>query len=332
MGDLDDFDPFGLGSESEEVQPMRISVGDGLTGDAVEFDPFFVSQPELNEPPEVSRITRGGGSVISANRSVDTNITNSRKGPAMIPPRLVVKLMVHEEVSSVAKQGPEIQGASEASIEGSVYAQVLCSDAMKNAPFLIHVPVSSGTFSLRPHAQFSEANPEGDVVARIPKSEIGFVHIANYTLTDTVEHMPILLERKISIHETSCRIAIQIRSKLTNGANMEEFSIAVAVPDDVDGESVTVLRGDGVWDGLKRILKWKLPALDKGESFMVSAQASLYAELEKGQELNFPVLLRCTSSADQISDLDIQVIAATDQPSALTHSKTHDFRLLHRLT
>ena len=70
----------------------------------------------------------------------------------------------------------------------------------------------------------------------------------------------------------------------------------------------------------------------KGESFMVSAQAKLWKALGDDEDIHFPVVMRCTSSEDQISEVDFSAIEAPGQPSSLTVHKAHSFRLLHRLS
>lgn len=124
-----------------------------------------------------------------------------------------------------------------------------------------------------------------------------------------------------------------MRSKLSNQGDMTEFTIAIAVPERVNSETVEVSRGDGVFDDLKRTIKWTVPDLPKGESFMVSAQAQLWssARSEDHVNLKFPVLLRCHSDVDQISNVELRAVEADGFPSTVSFSRTFSFRLLHRL-
>jgi hypothetical protein len=253
-----------------------------------------------------------------------------------LPPKLLVKLTLHEEVSSVAKTGPNNEGSSEVSVEGIIYAQVQSSDAKKNAPFALVTPAfHGGNLHVRSNTMFATGSGGKTALqtVKVPKHEIGKVAVAYYSLTEEVRHMPILLERKVTVHDTSVRVAIQVRSKLTNQGDMKDFTIAVAIPERVDGSSIQILRGEGTWDELKRTVKWKLDSLDKGESFMVSAQAKLWNPLGDGEpEVTFPVMLRCTSAADQIGSIDFQATEADGHPASVTSSTAHSFRLLHRLT
>jgi hypothetical protein len=170
------------------------------------------------------------------------------------------------------------------------------------------------------------------MLVKVPKEEIGLVPVGNYVVHEQVPHMPILLERKVTIQKTSVRIAIQVRSKLTNLGDMENFAIAVAIPEHVDGRTVRVMRGDGVWDDLKRIIKWRLDTLRKGESYMVTAQAKLWRPADAATEIHFPVLLRCTATSDQVSTITIGAYGADGHPASITASVTITSRILHRLT
>lgn len=341
LDDTEVFDPFGLFSatteqpqpprtkgravlisvaqadEHPELPPLPIGAGGGYDHSASPVTHRTDSESEgalLSPPPQVSRVTRTGQS------------------RAAIPPKMHIKLSVHEEVASVARRETE-HGASQASVEGTIYAQVHCSDARTNVPFVIRPAVGGANLAMRPDITYSELAEDGrDILVKIPKIDLGFVPIAHFTVTEEVEHLPILLERKVSVQGTMCRVALQVRSKLSNLGDMEEFTIAIAVPEHIDGSTVEIQRGDGVWDDLKRIVKWRLKSLNKGESFMVSAQAKLWKPQDDSCEINFPVLLRCTAAADQISTAEFEIAQDKDNPSSVTISRSNAFRLLHRLT
>lgn len=357
MANSDDtFDPFGLHPETggedtaDPSRPVLIAVsegpadpppnGKGPLNSTDSFDPFLIGVLQADKaakeaqtpapvgspepPPRVSRVTR----------SMDHS-TASGKGIAL-PPKLTVKLTFHEEVSSEAQWGKERDGTSKVAVEGTIYAQVQCSDARKNAPFALQAaPMASGQLQVRSNPQYARQWGEDTThqLVEIPKQEIGYVPVAYYTVEDEIQHMPILLEKKVTIKGKLCRIAVQVRSKLTNLGDMEEFTIAVAVPEVVDGDSLKILRGEGQWDDLRRLLTWKLPSLNKGESFMVSAQLGFCRELTEADEpVRFPVLLRCSSAVDQISSVDFHVGEAHGHPTSTSFQTTRSFRLLHRLS
>jgi len=314
-----DFDPFGISATASAVSPAAVSKvtprDTGTSGNAANVsidagnDAGSDESPPL--PPPVSRIAR-----------------SSSSNAAALPPKLNVKLNIHEEVSSTAMDS---EGASQVTVEGDVMAQVQCSDAMKNAPFTLSVAASQ-VHMRSADSGFSQQFEPNQSIVTIPKHEIGLVPVAHFSLTSSVEHMPLLLERKSMISGTNCRLAVQVRSKLTNQGNMQDFTIAVAVPEIVNGDSIRIVRGEGYYDELKRTIQWKLPHLERGNSFMVSAQLTFWKEQTADDaEVQFPVLLRCHSDADQISDAEFQVLPAEGHPSSVTYTTTRSFRLLHRL-
>lgn len=129
------------------------------------------------------------------------------------------------------------------------------------------------------------------------------------------------------------RVAVQVRSKLSNNGDITDFTIAVAVPERVNGDTVEISRGVGVYDDLKRTIKWNVGKLPKGESFMVSAQAQLWSSATKEDQvtLKFPVLLRCSSLDDQISNVELRAVEADGFPSTVSFNRSFSFELLHRL-
>lgn len=135
------------------------------------------------------------------------------------------------------------------------------------------------------------------------------------------------------MYQSTVRIAVQVRSKLSNKGDLHDFTIVVALPERVNAETVEVVRGEGSIDELKRTIKWTVPDLVKGESFMVSAQAKLWTAVTTDDKslLRFPVLLRCSSSFDHISSVEFRATEADDFPATISFTKTHSFRLLHRL-
>ncbi|KAL7557161.1 hypothetical protein ACA910_002440 [Epithemia clementina (nom. ined.)] len=325
----------------DEMQPQSLEqrLDAARNGDPVVP---IVLDPQTGRPAPLSRQTRGN-SATSTSRA--------------LPPKMTIKLTLYEEVSAMALR--EEMVASQIAVEGSVYAQVQCSDALKNAPFTIAASKAREDtliplVKLRPNQKITSLEPirrsrsgqrpvddddEDDnndglgkaYLVQVPKSELGFVPIIHYSFSQVVEHMPVLLERKVTIHETSCRIALQVRSKLTNRGDLKDFTLVVAIPEVVDGDSIEIIRGQGSYDALKRLIKFKLASLNKGESFMVSAQAKLWKAV-RGTEVRFPVLLRCSSAEDQISTVDFRVQEADGSPCSISVTKGYSFRLLHRLT
>mmetsp|Transcript_22584 Transcript_22584/g.33354 ORF Transcript_22584/g.33354 Transcript_22584/m.33354 type:complete len:307 (+) Transcript_22584:58-978(+) len=299
----------------------------GVANNEFVFDPFGlnneVSSPASPRPPqELQRLTQSDAALSAA-----------------LPPKVIVKFRAHEEVSSLASNSPGEEGASSVHIEGKLAAQVTSSDAMRNVPFcLVAANSTNEDIKFVPNDNYavkssSQLPNHAMSLFQIPKTEYGAVTIGSYSLTETVQHMPLLVERKVSAHSNMVRVAVQIRSKLSNLGDLKDITIAVSLPDRVNGETVEVLKGSGIYDDLKRTIKWSKSALVKGESFMVSAEAKLFptSTNDEGEDLKFPVLLRCISSEDQISTVDFGAIETAAHPSSVSHSCSSSFRLLHRL-
>lgn len=105
--DFDQFDPFGI----------------GVTATAQQHYGDDSSTQSPNPPPELFRLTRSGGvSHVSSSVSDSAN----RQTGVPLPPKLMVRLIIHEEVSSVALGKADSQGASEVTIEGTVKVRSAC--------------------------------------------------------------------------------------------------------------------------------------------------------------------------------------------------------------
>ena len=314
---------------ASQEDPLSLSL---QPSDSSSLDPFGIGT--LTQQRNHSSEQAAAGNQILRNHSSATEGSKNASAPVLaLPPKMLIKLTTYEEVTSVATVLDP--GTARISVEGSVYVQLHSSDARRNAPFQLVPSSGEKSVSIKLNNKYSKRQTNQQnipVTVSIPKQELGYVPVLFYSFDQRVDHMPVLLERKVTIHEDSCRIAFQVRTKLSNRGDLRDFSLAVAVPEKVDADSIEVLRGDGVYDGLKRLIKYKLASLAKGESFMVSAQAKLWKALGDDEDIHFPVVMRCTSSEDQISEVDFSAVEAPGQPSSLTVHKAHSFRLLHRLS
>mmetsp|Transcript_5105 Transcript_5105/g.11432 ORF Transcript_5105/g.11432 Transcript_5105/m.11432 type:complete len:251 (-) Transcript_5105:475-1227(-) len=190
------FDPFGLGpsSPTDEVSSAAVS---------------SVLSPA--PPPEVTRVT-----TASDNRNLELGFENARGDEVdatesvaskrsvsvALPPKLLVRFTVHEEVSSVAHTGVENEGSSDVHVEGVVCAQVQSSDAFGNAPFDLVASTlhESGRLNFQPneefvsqHSNLSRGMPSQALhLVKIPKDEIGSVEMGKFTLSEKVRHMPLV--------------------------------------------------------------------------------------------------------------------------------------------
>lgn len=133
-GDL--FDPFSLHSPPRG-SPVRYK-NKNLPLEGEIFDPFGLGKDAIawvddastaspQPPPEVNRLTRSKdakdinlGSLAGEEASLEGESIASRKSLSL-PPKLVVKFTLHEEVTSVAKTGAENEGASDITAHGNLH-------------------------------------------------------------------------------------------------------------------------------------------------------------------------------------------------------------------
>jgi hypothetical protein len=180
----------------------------------------------------------------------------------------------------------------------------------------------------------------------IPKSELAGCEILSYNLNARTQNMPMLVQSKMAVKSTTCRMSIQIRSNLSNKGDISNLTIIVAIPNTLRGETVLVTRGkQGVWDATKRIVAWKIGTLPHGESCLVSAEAEVSSTVANlmhepqhdatkviKEKVRCPVLVRCSSEVDQVSDLRLSAIALPDVPANIARvNQVTSYRILHRV-
>ena len=177
----------------------------------------------------------------------------------------------------------------------------------------------------------------------IPKS-LEQKQIATYSIENVqTQNMPILLQTKASIHNhTTCRISIQIRSNLSNKGDLHDFIIVLSIPSSLQENTVKITRGlNGEVDEMKGIVTWKIGHLGHGKSNLVSIEAelndtsfdmlgSLGAEALV-ERIDFPVLVRCSSGMDQISDVVLKCGSLDECPASVAVQVVKSFRLIHRV-
>lgn len=178
----------------------------------------------------------------------------------------------------------------------------------------------------------------------VPKSKVAGCDIFTYSMNVRTQNMPILVQSKAALSERTCRVSVQIRSNLSNQGDLSNFTIIVAIPTTLRGETLQLTRGDnGVWDANKRIVTWKIGNLQHGESCLVSAEAQVsHAVGEMLRENPFdtkvaagkimcPVLVRCLSEVDQVSDLQLMAMALNHNPATIVQNQARSYQLLHRV-
>lgn len=306
-----------------------------------EFDPFGIGVASASNAKKQSPKTETDN-FFSSDFSAAGDDTSTA-----LPPRVLVKFQLQEEVSSVAHSSDEIEGCSDVQIEGTVLAQVVSSDALKNVPFfLISSTDNQKAVEFLPNKKYAKKLLDGNdaksrsniSIVDIPKETLGFVNVGNYRISQSLDHMPLMLEQKVVRARSKIQIAIQVRSKLSNPDHLSDFSIVLFIPKELDGSSIEVITGDGEFDQWKRCITWEKKHLPKGQSFMVSAKCDIDGNhnIPGGSAgldelLKFPVMLRCQSK-DQISSAHFKAVEANDHPASVSSSVVgKSFRIVHRL-
>ena len=288
-----------------------------------------------------------------------------------LPPRLTVKLSHHEEVASSLVEGQEkeelfitgkIMVRFQRAVPMFVYeisneivstmkAQVESTDSNQNAPFRLTIsgPMSSIAnvkcydYCTPLMNQSTTNDPSTSYEVSIPKSILEPRHIATYTIDKAqTQNMPILLQTKVTIFNNTCRIGIQIRSNMSNIGDLHDYIIVLSLPTMLKMHTVTITRGsNGGLDEMKGIVSWKIGHLGHGKSNLVSVEAEMESVLidmvnsmgvEHVEEtMDFPVLVRCSSGVDQISDINLSCGALKGVPASVAVQIVKSFRLIHRV-
>jgi hypothetical protein len=102
------FDPFGLGDTSMNA-----------------MDSYLDKAPDDTEAPDDGSSTRSPKPPPQLTRLAAVKKKDSPPRSKRLPPRIVVKLGLHEEVSSMTKSAPNDNGASVVTVEGTLYVSLL---------------------------------------------------------------------------------------------------------------------------------------------------------------------------------------------------------------
>mmetsp|Transcript_24485 Transcript_24485/g.24731 ORF Transcript_24485/g.24731 Transcript_24485/m.24731 type:complete len:247 (-) Transcript_24485:1080-1820(-) len=184
-----------------------------------DFDPFHIGDVTSNKNTDkkktitkarVNTMISSGTDTTADNISIlseSGDSTSKSVSSAALPPRLLVKFKVHEEVTSVAHLSDNNEGISNAMIEGTVMAQVVSSDALKNVPFyLISSTDNQIAIDFSPNDKFTKIFiPDGKIhgieknVVKIPKEILGFMTIGKYRISQSMAHMPLVrISRRVA--------------------------------------------------------------------------------------------------------------------------------------
>lgn len=157
--------------------------------------------------------------------------------------------------------------------------------------------------------------------------------------------MPILVQSKATLRGNICRVGIQIRSNLSNNGDINDLSISIPIPNTMQESTVKITRGadTGSWDDCKRMVTWKIGTLAHGQSVLVSVEAEISHTMAKlledddlsstkfNEKMQCPVLVRCSSSSDTLTDFALSASPWMEDPTNLSLQQDQSYRLLHRV-
>jgi len=155
------------------------------------------------------------------------------------------------------------------------------------------------------------------------------VNIIKYTGSEFLRPIPLLVNSKAQVASKYCRVRIKIRSNPSNEERIKNLVVLVAVPPNIDGESMKMSISGGIWDPMKRLISFTECELISGETMEVQLQFEI---LSSDGVPKFPILVRCDGEKDQLSDIVIRLGQQTKEgvleSKCLVVSKS--YRLFHR--
>lgn len=112
-----------------------------------------------------------------------------------------------------------------------------------------------------------------------------------------------LVKSRVQASGDVVRVGFKVRANPSNDASLKRIMIVLAVPPNVDGQSVRMSRQGGVWDEMKRTISWSVSNLEAGEALEIQTQFTAVdagATTTSGRNdrapPKFPVLVRCDFS------------------------------------
>lgn len=109
----------------------------------------------------------------------------------------------------------------------------------------------------------------------------------------------------------------------------------MAVPSQLDGESMTISRKGAMWDAMKRTVVLSIPKIENGGIIVVKIRFETVPPFEVTgvDDLLFPVLVRCGGRIGTLNSIDINISGACGKKSksSLALVLRKFYRLFHRV-
>eukprot|EP00986_Skeletonema_menzelii_P007596 scaffold2983_cov152-Skeletonema_menzelii.AAC.10 len=276
-----------------------------------------------------------------------------RAPPIVVLPKMDVKLRMHEEVTSKAVPGMGEDGTVELFVEGKVMAQAE-SSINRIPPFSLQITSPPSSECDIMYQNLCKVQTERKIQGSkqrsikckvdLPQSK-DESEVLRYSMTAETKNMPLLVQSKATLRGNICRVGIQIRSNLSNQGDINDLSISIPIPNTMQKSTVKITRGadTGSWDDCKRMVTWKIGTLAHGQSVLVSVEAEISHTMAQlladddlsstkfNEKIQCPVLVRCSSSSDALTDFAISASPWMEDPTNLSSQQDQSYRLLHRV-
>ncbi|GAX19924.1 hypothetical protein FisN_1Lh607 [Fistulifera solaris] len=246
-----------------------------------------------NDPFHLSADQSTARATERAYRSLVTNEPNASSTP-------LVKVYSHEQL---AAQYDDVSNEGEISIEGTIYVQAM---GPSSTPFCIVLRDLLGQIDrIEERVDVccditdrvsSRGLHSSDRILRIslnssPASPFRETIVLKYFCIPTLRPVPLLVKSRVQQSREHTRVGFKIRANPSNQFPLYQIMIIMAVPPNMDGESVRLSRPGGVWDEMKRTIAWSIKYLQPGEALEIQAQFSSMDG--NGQRSgSFPILVR----------------------------------------
>lgn len=143
-----------------------------------------------------------------------------------------------------------------------------------------------------------------------------------------------LLKSKVQITDKYCRVGLKMRANPMNEGPLSNGTILVAVPPDVQGDSVRTSCERSIWDSMKRVVAWPLDPIEPGQLLEIQAQFEFESPKKPDGPAvptpKFPVLVRCDAANEQFSDLQLNTDVNDNQFRPIKLKVSRSVRILHR--
>ena len=144
-----------------------------------------------------------------------------------------------------------------------------------------------------------------------------------------------MVQKNVRIVNNLCRVAVQIRSTPSYENNLTNVSVLMAVPISVNGDTVRMSHGGGVWDSFKRLIVWSLGEVAPGSTIVLQSLFEFNNPkdrtiLEGNNSLKFPLVLRFSGKKEQLTNIMVDAVNGDSTSSNVETTLERSFRVLYR--